>query len=156
MIFLITVSLSADRLRKDVVTSILYISGNSEHLEMCLHQHNLTILVIWFEYQILEHVLFPSSTGRPKRAHTNDSWIFLGPGQPYINARAINRPNLSKPILFNFLTSCNKVNELLVPCIIFLAAASKYNVKNCLIRPHISDPGSPIKTIRIGLRLDFN
>ena len=91
-----------------------------------------------------------------KRAHTNNSSIFLGPGEPYINARAINRPNPSKSPLFNFLTSCNKVTELLVPCIIFLAAVSKYNVKNSLSRPSTSNAGSPIKTIRIGLRLDFN
>ena len=100
--------------------------------------------------------MFPSSIGRSKREHTNDSCMFLGPGQPYINARAISRPNLSKSPLFNFLTSCNKVKELLVPYIIFPAAASNYNVKNSLSGPPASNAGSPIKTIRIGLRLDFN
>ena len=100
--------------------------------------------------------MFPSSIGRSKRAHTNDSCMFLGPGQPYINARAINKPNHSKSPLFIFLTSCCKVKELLVPCIIFLAAASMHNVKNSLSGTRASNAGSLIKTIRVGLRLDFN
>ena len=100
--------------------------------------------------------MFPSSIARSKKAHINDSYMFLGPGQPCINARTINRPNLSKSLLLNFLASCNKVKVLLVPCIIFLAAASKYNVKNSLSGLPVSNAGSPIKTIRIGLRLDFN
>ena len=61
MIFLITVSLSAERSRKGVVTPIVYIFQgiHSEHFEMYLHQHNLTVLVIWFEYQNLEcHLYF--------------------------------------------------------------------------------------------------
>ena len=74
--------------------------------------------------------MFPSSIGSCKRAHTIDYCIFLGPGQPYISARATSKPNLSKSPLFNFLTSWNKVKDLLVPCIIFLAAASKCIVKN--------------------------
>ena len=73
--------------------------------------------------------MFPLSIGRSKKVHTNDYCMFLGPGQPHINARAINRPNFSKSLLFNFLTSCNNVKNLLVPCIIFLAAASKYTEK---------------------------
>ena len=82
--------------------------------------------------------------------------MFLGPGQPYINARAINRPNLSKSPLLNFLTSCNKVRELLVPYIIILAAASKYIGKNSLSGSPASNAGSPTKAIQIGLRLVFN
>ena len=100
--------------------------------------------------------MFPSSIGRSKKVHTNDYGMFLGPRQPCINARGINGPNLSKSPLFNFLKSCNKVKDLLVPCIIFLAAASKYNVKNSLSGHPASNAGSPIKTIGIGLRLDFN
>ena len=100
--------------------------------------------------------MFPSSIGRSKREHNNDSCMFLGPGQPYIIARAINKSNFSKSPLFNFLTSCNKVKELLVPRIIFLAAASKYNQKNSLSGPTALNAASSIKTIRIGLRLDFN
>ena len=74
--------------------------------------------------------MFPLSIGSCKRAHTIDYCIFLVPGQLYISARATSKPNLSKSPLFNFLTSCNKVKDLLVPCIIFLAAASKCIVKN--------------------------
>ena len=33
--------------------------------------------------------MFSSLIDRSKRAHTNDSCVFLGPEQPYINARAI-------------------------------------------------------------------
>ena len=74
--------------------------------------------------------MFPSLIGSCKRAHTIDYCIFLGPGQPYISTRATSKPNLSKSPLFTFLTSCNKVKDLLLPCIIFLAAASKCIVKN--------------------------
>ena len=70
MIFLITVSLSAERSRKGVVTPIVYIFQgiHSEHFEMYLHQHNLTVLVIWFEYQNLEYLLcFYHQLAGPKR-----------------------------------------------------------------------------------------
>ena len=139
-------------------THCIYLSGNSFRTFWNVSssaQLDSSCNLVWISKSGISS-MFPSSIGRPKKVHTNHSCVFLRPGQPYINAGAINRPNLSKSPLFNFLTSCNKVKDLLVPCIIFLAVASKCNVKNSLSGPPASNAGSPIKTIGIGLRLDFN
>ena len=150
--------ISRERSRKGVVTPIVYLSGNSFRTFWNVSssaQLDSSCNLVWISKSEISSI-FPSSIGRSKKVHTNDYCMFLGPGQPYFNARAINRPNLSKSPLFNFLVSCNKVKDLLVPCIIFLAAASKCNVKNSLSGPPASNAGSPIKTVGIGLRLDFN
>ena len=89
----------------------------------------LIVLTIWLEYQNLEYLLCFHHQLAVAKGHT-PYCIFLGPGQPYISTRATSKPNLSKSPLFTFLTSCNKVKDLLLPCIIFLAAASKCIVKN--------------------------
>ena len=83
MIFLITVSLSAERSRKGVVTPIVYIFQgiHSEHFEMYLHQHNLTVLVIWFDYQNLEYLLcFHHQLAGPKGNTTTILACFLDQG----------------------------------------------------------------------------
>ena len=158
MIFLITVSLSTDKWRKGAVTPTTYLSGNWFRTSWNVSssaQLDSSCNLVWMLKSGIPS-MFVSSIGKSKRAHTNKCYMFLGSGQQYINARAIHRSNLWKSPLFNFLTSCNKVKELLVPCIIFLAAASKYKVKNSLSGPPASNAGFPIITIRISLRLDFN
>ena len=139
-------------------THCIYLSGNSFRTFWNVSssaQLDSSCNLVWISKSGISS-MFPSSICRSKKVHTNDYCMFLGLGQPYINARAINRRNLSKSPLLNFLKPCNKVKDLLVPCIIFLAAASKYNVKNALSGPPASNAVSPIKTIGIGLRLDFN
>ena len=128
--------ISRERWRKGVVTPIVYLSGNSFRTFWNVSssaQLDSSCNLVWISKSGISS-MFPSSIGRSKKVHTNDYGMFLGPRQPCINARGINGPNLSKSPLFNFLKSCNKVKDLLVPCIIFLAAASKCNVKNPLNR----------------------
>ena len=55
---------------REIKTPIVYIFQgiHSEHLEMYLHQHNVTVLVIWFEYQNLKYLLyFHHQLADPKR-----------------------------------------------------------------------------------------
>ena len=150
MLFLITVYLSVDRWRKGAVTPIfIFKEIHSEDFEMHLHLYNLIVLVIWFKYQNLQFLL----CFHHQLAGLAILACFLCQCN-HINARAINRPNLSKSSLFNFLTPCNKLKELLVPCMIFLAAKALYNVRNSW--PPASNTGSPRKTIGIGLRPNFD
>ena len=104
MIILITVSLSQDRWRKGTVTAIVYLSWNSFRAFWNISssaQLGSSCYLVWISKSGISSI-FPSSIGRSKRAHTNDSYMFFGPGQPHINTSAINRPNLSKSPLLNF------------------------------------------------------
>ena len=115
---------------------------------MYLHQHNLIVLVIWVEYQDLEYFLcFHHELASIKGHKPTIFACFLDQGKHTLMLeQLINQTSQSHHCLF-FLMSCNQVKELLILCIMFLIAASKYNVKNSLSGPPASNEGSPIKTI---------